>query len=864
MEGTNVGTITLDLKIANTIEAQLGEIESQVTKSAQKRFGRVGETIAQQFKTAFTKAGNGVKIDTKSLDVSASKVRAVTKGMSRAFESARLKLSDVNVELTKLQTQMTEIENSTKDSLKDLFPDKDDLYKATEAALEQDKAYQKLGQRMDQLLLKSDQLKARMTLVGNGADPLAQEPAGNTGDGGTKRILGNTKEAVGAAKQLEQTGTRAASRIGTAFTKVGKMIKGAFKAVFITAGLYAGFRGLQSMLQNAVSQNEEFQKSLAQIRGSLSAAFEPIFTAIAPALNWLISMLASAARAIASFVNGLFGGISKKAKSTTKDIKGVGGAAEQAGGLASFDRINNLNGSKGGGGGGNVAATEFEVDPNAFATGERIKAMLKGIKNAVNKYKEPIVAGLTGIGAAFAMVFAADQLNAMGGFKKAFSALGKTVKSAFSFFNPAAVAVGVLTGALVYLYQTNDMVKNKLNAAWGIIQKVIADVVQQVNSLLLPVFDAVKSALLTIWNDVVRPIALLLVDIISDVITSFQTLWNEYGETTFQKIRECIETVKKLFQSAWDNVFKPIFDVLFGAISQLWYDHLQPFLDKFGNFVGTLIGFASDIFNYVISPIMTWFSEAFGPFFSGILDGAVGFFRLFLGDIVDAISNLMGALSSIIDFITSVFKGDWCKVWESVVNAFANIWGAISEVACAALNAVIAVVNLLIDAYNASIGAVGNFLIGWLGGDISIARIPYIRHPAKRGSNTGGGRLNGLGYVPYDGFYTMLHKGEAVLTAKENKLISEAGGLRTVLSKLRETPALTMSGVSGTAHNPASDNSGLISVINKLLSTGRGESAAYHGDVVFQIGEETIGRAAVTYILNYIRTHGESPIPLGV
>jgi gas vesicle protein len=63
-----------------------------------------------------------------------------------------------------------------------------------------------------------------------------------------------------------------------------------------------------------------------------------------------------------------------------------------------------------------------------------------------------------------------------------------------------------------------------------------------------------------------------------------------------------------------------------------------------------------------------------------------------------------------------------------------------------------------------------------------------------------GSHASGLGYVPFDGYVAQLHKGEAVLTASENKayqmdyskygssdaLVSEIKALRNEVSQLRQ------------------------------------------------------------------------------
>lgn len=87
------------------------------------------------------------------------------------------------------------------------------------------------------------------------------------------------------------------------------------------AGLYAAFRGIKSVMSDAIGANEEFGNSVKQIKGNLQVAFTPIVNAIMPALNTLASGLATATKAIASFISGLFGTTYKKSLEAAKRSK---------------------------------------------------------------------------------------------------------------------------------------------------------------------------------------------------------------------------------------------------------------------------------------------------------------------------------------------------------------------------------------------------------------------------------------------------------------------------------------------------------------------------------------------------------------
>ena len=187
------------------------------------------------------------------------------------------------------------------------------------------------------------------------------------------RLLG-----IGAA------GKKASNGMGRAHMGVGQLIKSftIFSLIFPLVS-----RGIMALAQNigaTLMTNTAFANSLNQIRSNLATAFTPIFQAIMPALNALMSALATVTGYIAAFMSALFGKSMASTKQATsgiyaaKDAMGAyGSSADKAAkasekarrSLMGFDEINKLDdadnsaGSGGGGGGSDMPVyTPTDVD----------------------------------------------------------------------------------------------------------------------------------------------------------------------------------------------------------------------------------------------------------------------------------------------------------------------------------------------------------------------------------------------------------------------------------------------------------------------------------------------------------------------
>lgn len=132
--------------------------------------------------------------------------------------------------------------------------------------------------------------------------------------------------------------------------KFVKRIGGLAKRVFIFTVITKALRKLKELLTSMTSSDKQVQTSLANIKGNLLTAFQPIYEFALPAIKALLHALEQASAFLASFTAALFGksvsqmqknakALNKQATATSK----VGKAAEKASrSLASFDELNQL------------------------------------------------------------------------------------------------------------------------------------------------------------------------------------------------------------------------------------------------------------------------------------------------------------------------------------------------------------------------------------------------------------------------------------------------------------------------------------------------------------------------------------------
>lgn len=914
--------LSIKLHFKDLIDKQIAPMATQM----QKKFDKVGKQLSIKTPLIKTPKIDTKSIEATEKKIKSSG-NQMSSSLSKSSKNSQIKLQQLKATINQTATKMDGIVSKHKSKYENLYKIKGVNTGSVDALVEKsigsDKQYQKLGAQLDLLQGKYDKLKAKAkepvatdidsTTTVSKLDKLKEKlktfsmskismfSNKNAGADGAEskgiktiaaksnktsifskiksKISGKSQKAVtsngnigdsydDASQGMDNFESKASGssfRISDLFVKLGQKIKSAFSFIASTLDLSSVFGGIQNVIAGTIQQNGKFQESLANIQSNLALAFQPIADAILPLLNLLMSAISTATAYIASFIRGFFGVIGSASSSAKSAISGIGSSAKESGekasgGLAGFDKINNLNsgGSSGAGtsgisaGIGSIAGSFKEID-SARKMGEQFRQMFDGLWSFIQKHQPLIIAAFAAIGTAMMTLFAAEKIGDMmtwvGNVQSGFTALADFMAGpGAAIFNPMTLAIAAIAVLMIYLYNTNDQVRASIDAAWAGIMLLFNEVVIQIQTLLVPTFELIGTVFNALWNDVIQPVGLFIAGIIKDIVDTAVSLWEQYGATTFEKIKEAINTTKDLFQNVWDNFLKPIFGNVFDVLQELWTDHLQPLIAQFGEFAWKLIGNAADIYNGFIAPIVGWISENLGPVFSEFINGAVSGIGSFLGSIVDVAKNIIGAFTGIIDFIKNVLTGNWSGAWNNIKDIFKNIADGIG-------NAFKAPINFIIDCINGFIRGINKIKIpDWVpvvgGKGFSIGEIPRLKV--------------GMDYVPSDNFPALLHKGEAVLTASENSVIRKAGGIQAAIGLLSKSPSLNNVNTASTQQNNA-DMTGLVSelvgAIKQLTSKNNDQ---YKGDFIVKMDKDTIAKVSISYILDYIRTHGELPFPVMV
>lgn len=147
-------------------------------------------------------------------------------------------------------------------------------------------------------------------------------------------------------------------------------------------------------------------------------------------------------------------------------------------------------------------------------------------------------------------------------------------------------------------------------------------------------------------------------------------------------IGEVMTVVVPILQTVWSVLgkFAPVFQILWSAI--------QPILELVWQVIKSLI----PMLLAKIELVTSYFATV-GTIIASAIKGAID-------GIMPWIQSLVNVFTGIMDFFTNVFTGNWSAAWENIMSIFSNIWAAAVGFAKAPINAIIGLINGVIEAVN--------------------------------------------------------------------------------------------------------------------------------------------------------------------
>lgn len=613
---------------------------------------------------------------------------------------------------------------------------------------------------------------------------------------GMRNLSGQTKQTSSLFSRFRNVFNNSIGRIGSKFQRqsqavsngtrqmsnsmggFGRTMRMLWSQLFIFSFLYQGIMALAGGLWSALKTNDQFSNSLNQIKVNLLTAFYPIYSAVMPALNALMSGIAKVTGYIASFIAMLFGTTYSAAKQGAQGLntameamkdtgKSVGGAGEEMDNtrkkakklqqmLMGFDEINTLSFDDGSDDDPDSPKSDAGGAPGIDWSGAEPETPA-WLTNFANKFKE-IMSKLF------------DPI------KKAWDAQGQKVIDAWKY------ALGEVMGLI-------QAIGRSFMEVWtnGTGQRFVENLLILLADVLSIVGD-IAGAFRRAWEDGGRGTALIqsifdmfnsILELLHEIAVAFRAAWNDDGLgeriaahllEIFTNIFNVVGNLADSFKRSWkegklgESIFKTILRIIekvLGRINNMtkataeWAKELDftPLLKSIDSLLKSIEPLADNIgaglewfYKNVLLPLASFTIEDLIPAFINLLAGAIDLlngvikglqplfdwlWNNFLqpvanwagGVIVDVLNNMADALSRLGEWISQHSEG--FSLFVGVLGTFAGLLKIIS-----ALSTVGSILSGVFSFFS-SIGSLAGVLttvgqaigtiVGLLGGPLTVA-----------------------------------------------------------------------------------------------------------------------------------------------
>lgn len=627
----------------------------------------------------------GAEADLKALQAKAKSTAQQIAALDKSYNSGMIKKSQLAEDLRQARTEAAATArelsrlNIALDAQRNagLAPAQEDIQRSDRLAATLEKQKARIREISGEYRKQGKLLQAIQTQHSALSDRLVQEQ---------KAV---TQAEQSYRKQNKGNSTAAITHASTAMQKFGTRLSGIVSGALLFNVISSALTKMVGWFGSAMQSSDAFRQSLANLQGAASVAATPLIQTLGSALSYVINLLATGISYLARFISLLTGKSIGAMKSAAKGMNSYGSAASGAAkdtekatrSLAGFDEITRLDApqqdsSSGGGGSAGSTAPNYDfVDQ----TGAGFSSLMDRVQDFWSAFKEALAPSI----AAWSVAWEQIKATAL--------AVWPQIQAAAS---------GLWTNALQPLltYLAGTFMPGVVNSFSQAFAPIVGGAISTAIQVFADLFVWTCGILTDAINNILRPALEVLLQIWQDMMAGIQNAWNTYGQPIMDGIVAAFRNLETIFSTLYYTVVEPILSNLIDLLQKLWNEHLKQLWDDLLLLLGSVGNALLDYWNNVLLPLINWLISTFGPVFSDVFNAVAGLVSTAVGLMADAIDIILVVLRGLLDFLSSIFRGDWGAAWNAIADTALAVWDRIKSGIKSAVNGIIGFINGMIQA----------------------------------------------------------------------------------------------------------------------------------------------------------------------
>ena len=359
------------------------------------------------------------------------------------------------------------------------------------------------------------------------------------------------------------------------------------------------------------------------------------------------------------------------------------------------------------------------------------------------------------------------------------------------------IAIAALVAGLVVLYNTNETVRNAIDAAWQMLQSAAAAVWPTIQNAITTVMETVQSVVSTVWP--------IVQDLFSQGCAAVQGFIQAAWPVIQAAVQAVMNAIQAVVTQVWpvvQSVFSTACTSIQALISAVW-PVLQSIITTVMSAIQAAISVAWPIIQTIfttamsaIQAVIQTVSAAIKGNWQGVWQGIQSILSTVWNGMRNIVSSVFNAISGTISGVLGGIKSTWSSAWSTVSGALSNAWGGMQHAAQSGINGIRAVVSGIKGTITGVFSGAGSWLVNsgkamlnglkrgienGISGAVNAVKSGLSRirsffpfSPAKRGP------FSGHGYTTYSGKALMQGFGQGIGAATEDVAARAAAALADV------------------------------------------------------------------------------------